>query len=894
MSDSDHVVHYPLVRVRGGAAMLLAALVGGLSPPAQVVLRRALWVISLMTTAKVQRTAVLIFARRLLLPLLTDAFPTVPGAQNPGKTQSSSATLIKALVRALVVYSFAEKLLKAHRGASSMLTAATAACMCNEEELLRRLLVAVADADARSLSSMQRWVTPRATTTGSPRVYSAFFSTTTRVALKAYLRHLHSPPRTSRVTIFVPGLLTAPWTTHLLPLLRDICSRQGTAVVGYDICVDADHYDIDLRHLRHLILQKRRSTADSHASPPPSAMSPTGVLVLASIRGRRVRNGAEACVFAKMNGWQIVELCVPTLPVEAIQGLEPQPRPLWMGLQQAQRSMPSVRPDLCLTAFDDAGMYGGAVVELCSGDSALLAHMKSQCQRGQVESGHDGTTRQTRMHQPSYPSAAVTLRTLPFAVASATLDAASGTNESIDGVWCPWARRLCIATLREADMLRHGSVAAQEALVALRRFPGQALSNLSVSAKTQVQQFFSPRKSSPQQSNDGSGGGGPPGGVAHSVSAEAPVEQRTTYITSPLPPLAAVVSLAAQRTPANSPINNANNQGMKESPTLAKKKLPDRAAPRAWTASEGALTNGAVEWRIRLRWSFLLMSQTFGTGGVPRVANDASFTTRTSAAYLSLWSFVAQLPPWVVAVSAADDGETVWGEHRSSCCVEASATALLVRLAHPASPQAVADLLRDEALIEATAVRPRTWNSVASAPDATAVEDFKFEEAVVFIGCAQATRLSEELLYLPLSPNLPLDVRTKMLRVMWDKVPHTRDDAHAPEHSHWRKRSTPTGASSNHVQATLNSIYRTYLPQAQRECVSKTPRLAAAAGNAFPRTIAQDHSRGGMVSARDAKRVQQFLFDGAFSSSSSASWGPTGTVLKPFVQACVLQGTSNL
>ncbi|GET91863.1 hypothetical protein, conserved [Leishmania tarentolae] len=884
MSDSDNAARYPLVGVRGGAAMLFTALVSSLPPPAQVAIQRVLLIISAMTVARVQRTVVLMFTRRVLFPLLTGAFPTVFGALEGVKLNSSSATLIAALSHAVIAYSLAQKLLKADREASFAFTKDFAACLLSEEEHLRRLVGAVVGVEVPSLSS-PLLSAPRPALMGTPpRMCSVFFSTTTPVALNAYLHHAHARRRASHVSIFVPGLLTAPWTTHLIPLLHDVFCRHGTAVVGYDICVDAEHYDVDLRHLRDLILQGRQSTTESSAPPSPSrAASPVGVLVLASIRGRCVRNRDQALVFAKMHGWQVVELCVPTLPLAAVHDLNPQRRPQWVRARQAQCATSSVRPDVRLTAFDDAGMYGGAVVELCSCDIALLLHMKNQCQPGFVEGGVNDAARQAKTCNSFLPATAVTLCTLPSSAVTATLDAASGTSEFIK-VWCPWTRRLCAAALREACMLHQDSVIAQEALAVLRRFPTQTFSNVPLRAHTKLRRLLSPDKGGDKTTDDNSA----PGDALHRVSASTPVEQRTTYITTPLAP---VSLLTAPRFPAAAPVGSGNNQGGKKSLMVAKTPSPSRASAAAPITPEEALTSCAMEHRIRLRWSSLIMSQTFSIGGAPTVSSDSAAAVRTSAAYLSLWSFIAQLPPWVVAVSAADDGETAQGERRSSCCVEAFATALLVRVFHPASPRAVAELLRDEALVGAAAVRPHVWDSLATTPNSIREDVLKFEDAVVFPGCSQATRLSEELVYLPLSPELPVSVRAAMLQVLWNKVPNAGDAASASVHSNWLERSVTVGALSAHVQATMNFIYRMHLPQVQRGHNGKVLSSTASTVNTLPNVIAQGHS-GGNVSAEDAERVQQLLFNGVCSSVAPPL--SAGAALKSLAQTLLPAVVSSL
>ncbi|KAG5493541.1 hypothetical protein JIQ42_01912 [Leishmania sp. Namibia] len=881
MSNSGYVEHHPLVRVRGGATLLLYALVLSLPPPARAALRRLAFVIPVMKIAEVPRTAVLMFAARVLLPLLSGALPTASGAPKPVQRNPSSNTLVAALSHAIIVYSLAEKLMKVGWRASPRLTAATAASLSSEGEPLPRLLNAVIDSEAPSLPSALLSLPLPSPTAGPPRRCSALFSTTTPGALKAYLHYLHARPRSSQVTILVPGLLTAPWTTHLAPLLRDFFRREGTAVIGYDIGADAAHHDVDLCHMRNLIQQLRQSTTESIAASPVSSAAPEAVvLFLASIRGRHVRNRDEACVFAKMQGFQVVELCLPTLPLDAVRQLEAQGRPKWMSARQSPCTMSSMRPDLRLTAFDDAGMYGGAVVELCSADSALLMHMRRECQPGLTESRDNGAASRATAQVSPHPGRAVLRRTRPSSAVAATRDVVSGTSEFITKVWCPWAHRLCVAAWREANMLNQGSALARGTLTVLPRFPTQALLSVPQYAQAQLRRLLSPPKAGAGPAEDD----GAPSSASHSLSADTPVEQRTTYITSPL---AAAPLRAAAQPSASSRVDAYNDREGEESPTVARAVSPARAAAAVLTAPEEGLAKSAVEWRIRLQWSWLFMLPTVIADDTLQTASDAAVTVHTAAAYLSLWSFVAQLPPWVVAVSAADDGETARGERRSSCCVEAFATALLVRLAYPASPRAAAELLQAEALVEAAAVRLRAWDSLATAPDATEAAALKFEDAVVFPGCTQAARLGEELLYLPLSPSLPVSVRAAMLRVLWEKVPHAGDAASAPAHSRWLERSRVAGALSDHVKATSNYLYQTYLPQAQRGRDRKSLFSAADGRGILPSAVTQAHSLGGVVSTQDAERVQQLLFDGAFSSAASSlsATAVLSSLTKPLIPA---------
>ncbi|KAG5469392.1 hypothetical protein LSCM1_02609 [Leishmania martiniquensis] len=862
MPFSGYVEHYPLVRVRGGAALLLAALEGSLPPAAQAALRRVLCVIALMARAKVQRAAVLMFARRVLFPLLTGSFSTASGLPKAAKLSSSSATLIAELSHAAIVCSLAERLLKVDWRASLRFTEATAARSPSEEESLLRFLGAVVDSGAPSLPSAPLSVPLPYPIAAPPRRCSAFFSTTTPLALKAYLNYLHARPKSSPVAIFVPGLLTAPWTTHLIPIMRDFCRRQGTVVVGYDIRADAAHYDVDLRHMRKLIHQLRRREADSLAS---GAAPEAGVLVLASIRGRSVRNREKACILAKMHGWQVVELCVPTLPPDAVRGLEPQGRPQWVSARQSQCTMSSVRADLCLTAFDDAGMYGGAVVELCSADSALLMHMKRQCQPERAESRYNDRAWQAKARFSPHPAApALRRRALLSSALTATLNAVSGTSELIAELWSRWVHRLCTAAWCEANMLRLGSAMLLETSAGLRRFPQQMLLSVPLYAQEQLRRLLAHCTRGVGPAANGSA----TRVASHSISASTSVEERTTYITAPL---AAASLRAAPQSPATSPVDAYTDGGGGGSLTVAGSLSPSRAAAATLTAPEDEPTNSAVEWRIRLRWSWLLMLPIVAVGGAPQAASGAATTAHTSVEYVSLWSFVAQLPPWVVAVSAADDGETALGSRRSSCCVEAFATALLVRLAYPASPRAVAELLRTEARVEAAAVRPRTWDSFAAAPDTVGVEALKFEDAVLFPGCTEAARLGEELLYFPLSSSLPVSVRGAVLRVLWDKVPHAEDVDRASMQLRWLQGSRVASAVSDHVTATLNSIYQRHLASAQQRRDSSALHSGTDGRNTPPSVVAHGHSRAGRVSAQDAERVQRLLFDGASSSSAASS-----------------------
>ncbi|KAK7196933.1 hypothetical protein NESM_000635600 [Novymonas esmeraldas] len=846
MSRTSGVVHHPLVRVRGGATMLLTALVGSLPPLAQVALRRLLLVIPVLVLAKVQRTAVQALVRRVLLPLLTGAIPAAAGAAKPVQLRSSSTALLGTLSHAIVVYSLGEKLMKADERASSTFTAAAVASLSSDDELLRRLVGAVADETAAWLPSTLRGAVSSASPAAPRRRCAAFFATTTPVALSAYLHHIHGRSRASHITIYAPGILIAPWTTHLAPLLRDIAHRHGTAIVGYDVCADAERYEVDLKHIRRLLRQHPQPGAgDSRAGPSP------GVLIIASMRGRRVGNVEAACVLAKVHGWEVVELCVPTLPLEAVHAVGPQPRPTWLRERPSPSTTAPVRPDLRLTSFDDAGMYGGAVVEVCSSDDALITRMRAECQPGRADAAAAGpVSAKSRVS----PTSVAALRTARPALLAATVDAVASTNDLVAKVWVPWARRLCAAAWREADVLRQASVTTQEALAALRRFPVETLPQLPGYAHAELRRLRS--------ICTGAAGRGVATTAdvddAQRISADTPVEQRTTYITSPMAPLATtVVPLPALSPQSHAAAAAGGDSGGGGTVTPARDAVAVATAPLVF---EAALTNSAVEWRIRLRWSVLLLSPALAAAGQPHhLRKEPAASSSADVAYLSLWSFAVQLPPWVVVVSAADDGETARGERRSSCCVEACAAALLVRITHPASARAAAELLREEAQVEASAVRLRAWGALASSPAASAVDEYAFEDAVVFPSCPQAAALGEELLYLPLSPDLPVAARAAMLRVLWEKVPHSNT-------------ASRTCAPSTHVQTVLDSIYRAHLPRLQHQ----------------HGTAASATSRSGTdaVSEQEAQGVQRVLFDGGASSAAAASLS-TRAAVKAFTQTVV-------
>lgn len=891
MAESGSVVHHPLVHVRGGATMLLTALFGSLPPPAQTALRRLLLLIPVTGLAKMQRVAAQEFAKRVLLPLLTGVLPSsVAQACASVKLPRSSAALLSTLSSAMVLYSAGAKLFKADQRACAAFNPAALAALPSEEELLRCLISAVAGVAAAVPPAAQRRVIPSAPSP-PPRMCDVLFSTTTPVALKAYLRHTQGHSRASALTVYVPGLLTAPWTTHLVPLLCNAAARRhGTIVVGYDVVLCDAGYDVDLPHLRK-VSQSHRHGEDSSsskrnatkvtdvlasraaASAAAQAFVPTtGVLVLASIRGRRVRNADEACVWAKMQGWAVVELCVPTVPPAALDALAPPPlQPQWMRDRQARCGGAAlVRPDLRVTAFDDAGMYGGAVVEVCTSDASLRLHMQRECQPGLAEGRDDAAS--ARCNAAPAPRTVHSL--VPAAVASAA-DAAARSNEFLATVWGPWTQRLCVAAWREADVLHQGSVLAQEAWTALRRFPTQTLPSLPAHAAAQLHRLASLRLF-----QAGSGAGGGQDDAVPTASADTPLEQRTTYITGPLAPLATSGLGPPVRPPASRGTRTAAGPAVTRETAVAAAKAALPSVP------EQALTNSPVEWRIRLRWSSLLLSPAIASAATPSLSPSSPTTTAT-AAYLSVWSFVAQLPPWVVAVSVAgDDGNdhgaaTPYSLLRSAACVEASATALLVRVAFPASPRAAAELLREEAHVEAAAVRSQMWTAQPAdagarvAPSAGA-ESFAFADVVIFPGCAKAARLGEELLYLPLSPELPVHVRAAMLRVLWDKVPHAEDAAHA---GLVQRRGSPASLSP-HVQATLNHIYRTTLPHARLPRGDDSGMRALAVGGAAA------------VAGQDAERVQRYFFDCAAAVSAS-SLAPL-TAAKSLAQTLLLTTMSSL
>ena len=941
--------------------MLFTALCVSLPREAQEVLPAFLWLLPFLfffffegpklTTAVAQRT---------LKPLFLKAVAEVTGSQAKlaqWKANTYISKLLDTCVRLTLTYVAGKNVAKFLAGASPSSSKGRRApaddlASLDDTALCERVLsVAGQSLPARSPASLRSFSNP-----SDARVCATLFATTTPVALTSYLRHVLACAGHGLVTIYVPGLLAAPWTSHLLPLLRRVQRQHGAHVVGYDLYIDAHHYEVDVRHLQQLAQQQQcsdlsgssrtrlsagSSKAASTAVPPaPTPALDSTVLILASLRGRSVHNRDAAVEYAKSRGWQVMELCLPTLPPQAITMTTTADSNSAVTAAAANLAL-HIAPDIHITAYDDAGMYGGAVVHLCVNDRRLLARMFDECQVGLAEVASraaSGTPKRRAARSCSKSSTRDKSSVLPMlhstALVTTVTDLGARSSEFLINVWLPWSSRLYYALQAEAEAsaLRRVRATAQQSWILMTRFLTETLPMVPFTAQQRIMSLLPGRalqdrlhalagKSAEDSVNSCAATAaaaaaaaaeavGSQNDASRSV-ADATVEQRTTMITQPLPPLDLLPPTpparqsSQQQQEAASPASTQRAEASKEKEEQKVPLLPSADAegaestidgrgggnsalmswmpqlpkPGAATAAgpkEAKVVNTPAEWHIRLRWTALLLA-TYGDGitgaGVAApslppsspAANDVC-----AAAYVSLWSFIAQLPPWVAAVSAEGEESPANGWN----CVEVAATALLVRVAYPASSRAVAQLLRDEADVDARAVSTYAWqadsarqikSNAATTTNTTSHQCvFHFEDAAVMPGCPHAAALAEELVYLPLAPNMATAVRGAVLRVLWEKVPHAYDSVKA----HRRADGAPP-----HVLKTLRVLNRAYM--------TDTPDLVRSDGERPQGTrkskyhpLRLDTDNLGF-SAQDVEQAQQLLFRSAQSAAAAAVMPPS-------------------
>jgi hypothetical protein len=923
MEGSTNTLPQRLVHVRGGSQMLFTALCVSLPEDAQHLLSVFLWVIPfftlykvpLTTTAAVRRGIRLLFVRAVME--VADKHPVASQPQTSVWESQLLSTLTQFMLRCLR-YTQMTKLVTSLFGSTMQdsipadhLAALTDAVLCKSV-----LAAAGQSIPARSPASQRALSSP-----SDARVCAALFATTTTAALSSYLHHVLSRAAHQSVTLYVPGLLTAPWTTHLTPLLHRVQRQHGAQVVGYDVELNAHRYEVNLDHLHKLVqdrdhragnssvkttvFPRSRPTATTAAAASlPAAATTTAVLFLASVRGRCPHNCDKAFELAKSQRWHVVELCVPTLPLPAATQIAGTNRVT----ATATHLVLPIIPDVRITSFDDAGMYGGAVVHLCVSDARLIARMTSECQVGFPEIRSDvgradtpeKTTGVRSVQQSSHRSATGAMMcSLPSSAIAATTDLTTRSSEYLKSVWVPWASRLRHALQQEAATSLHRVAKMQQSVTASSHSVVEALTSLPATTLQRVT-GWPPSSARALQS----GKRVPPTGGAEycedssgqkqqqRVTADTTVEQRTTVITQPLPPLDLVSSAAAPQTPRKRESGAPTEEGTaqpqnglwsfstsrEEGGALTSWMLRLSRQETAVAAAEEAPANTPAEWRIRLRWTALLLSTYTGGVAVAEPSSGRPTPSRDvcTAAYVSLWSCVAQLPPWVGAVSA--ENEASLRRVSSGCvdngdgsdCVEVAATALLVRVAYPASARAVAQLLRDETAVDARAVVSRAWDdadkSTTTASPPARVSPFLFEEALVMPGCTHAAALADELLYIPLTLFMDTGVRDAVLRVLWEKVPHAHDTVETLRR---------TDGAPNGVLANLNAIYRTYLA-AEAAAASHTMKTMREAGKVQYRPLRlRSSSSTTDVTPEEAHRAQQLLFRRAMSWIAAAAAPPS-------------------
>ncbi|KPA76635.1 hypothetical protein ABB37_07493 [Leptomonas pyrrhocoris] len=949
-----------LVHVRGGARMLLTALCISLPHWAQNNLASLLRLIPFLAllTAPQLDTAVM---RRVIEPLFLRAVAEVTGSHDtlsqwrPGLHTSRFLAIAWQLI---LVGCLRDKdlarLVTSSPSPSNDLSPADQLALLSDRALCEHVLSVVEQSTPAWSPASQR-----AAPSGSDsRVSASLFATTTPVALASFLHHVMARAGHEPVTIYVPGLLTAPWANHLTPLMRQVRRRYGAHVVGYDVRVDARLYEVDMHHLHRLdercrassnVRSSARSTtttattgasSTAAASPPPST-STTSVLLLASLRGRSVHNRDEAFEFAKSRGWQVVELCVPTLPLDAVDSLDDATAQPPVGRTHfavtpalATRLAFCTRPDVRITAFDDVGMYGGAVVHLCVNDRRLIPHMMNACQVGLSDpaGAQPGATPEenaVRSNKGRHVKGAA-LHSLPTKAITSATDFTVRCSEFLAHVWFPWSRCLC-DVLQDAEVasLLQTKTRLQQALATSSRALTHKLCGIPSVVHRNVRRRLSGGAS---QTGTFTGKSGTVGTVADTqdagageqhITADTAVEQRTVYIAHPLPPLSLVpaptpptqqqqhdTATPAEKYVERKGANESEGEEAKSSSPSSRttdggecvggaltswmSRLPKREATGAAATGEAAEgTNTPAEWRIRLRWTAMLLAA-YATAipcaePPPLSSAPPARGAACLAAYVSLWSFVAQLPPWVAAVSAENEAsrQNDGGDCR---CVELAATALLVRVAYPASPRAVAQLLCDEAAVDARAVSARTWEDDAGAATAAPdkpprTRDFAFDDVLVMPGCAHVAALAEELLYIPLRFSMDVKARGAVLRVLWDKVPHAYGKAVATP-----RRSD--GAPATAVRR-LQTLYRNFLSGTLPASISEGEARRAASKERKYRPL-RPCSTNLSVSDLDVERAQQAIFHNAQSAVAAAVVTPScmmdaTTSLVPLAKIAVLQ-----
>ncbi|KPI85248.1 hypothetical protein ABL78_5701 [Leptomonas seymouri] len=916
MEGGTRVPRHRLENVKGGALMLFTALCISFPQSVQDLLPVLLRLISFPIPFKILQLNSA-FVKWVTERLLFKAIANAPGCQETvmrwKKGSRTAQLLAKEWQLALYYYLWAKTLaqmLKSPPSSTMNQTPADHLAPLSDAVLCDRVLSAVEQSVPARPPTSQRTTS----IVSGARVSASLFATTTPVALKSYLHHVLEQSEHETVTIYVPGLLTAPWTRHLVTLLRRVERQYGAQVVGYDVCVDAQRYAVDIHHL-HVLAERPTTTraASSSSSSLSPAASTKAILMLASLRGRPVHNRDEVFQFAKSRGWQMVELCVPTLPLDAVNPMEGANAQAHSAVTIAAAATPAFcsAPDLRITAFDDFGMYGGAVVHLCVHDRRLITRMLSECQVGLSDSVGAGTS--PTPEKKAFGSSSnrsgdhrvkgAALCSLPSAALTATTDFATRSSEFLTHISFPWSSRLYHALKAEAASRLQAGARMQQSLATTGYVLTQTIPSLALAMRQNVMRLLprgASRRTAPTMK------GGEEGNVEDAAEAavgaqrsntDASIEQRTSLITHPLPPLdllpppapqlhGAITSADKQKEPKvkeedpqpllPSSLATEGAIGMGGALTSWMSWLPRLDSTKAAVAAEAeAFVNTPAEWRIRLRWTALLLAAySSGFSGPTLPLVQPSPNDVCVAAYVSLWSFVAQLPPWVEAVSAENE-KSLQSQGVGSCgdggcsCVEVASTALLVRVAKPACPRKVAQLLCHEAAVGARAVSERKWEECGAATSAATPSsracNFQLEDGLVMPGCPNAVALVKELLYIPLAPAIDVRVRSLVLRALWEEVPHADDAAKTPRR---------TDGVPDKVARTLEMLYESHLSHASAVQKSRGEAKLGETGEPKYRPLRPRNGNLG-VSKQDMERAQQAIFHNAQSMAEAAVVPPS-------------------
>lgn len=786
------IIVYPLTPSRGGANLILKAFVTSLPPPAQQALKILWLVLRWMTVGNVSRAVIRTFLRvfltSLLFPKKEGSSGDVGGGGSKAVATNTQVQLISRLCDAILWHRRAKELLH-------LLSEPCGATYLSSDD------VVVAEIMRRT-ATVPSFVMPKS------EGHRRGIAVSTTAALHGFLEGLQSGistvPAPVSVSAFIPGLLCAPWTSLLLPVLH----QHDVEIIGYDILLDSVQLEVNMAHL----MQQHKKTRCGLEKK-------VQVLILATLRGRHFGNAPAARRYAKSNGWYVVELSVP----------------VYSSLQQrSYLAMPAHRShseyfattDVAITAFDDAGNFGGAVVELHT-HACLAAYVLRRCT---TATGRDN---EGSIPQQRQSSAEVSCSSAP--------------------VWWSWVGHLCRAAIFETVLYYGTECYASRFTFSLQRLMESGLSTVlrlplpssaRKAATSETKETVPDTKSGveanmnePITSTNVSQKG---------ESNETKGEENIVVITAPLPPLshsceATAEGCATTSPPENSPskpssdkdpANGRNSRNAVRWPSLSFSIPSLCRESRSLSVSPFSSGEGLeqAEWRIRIRWMCLFLQScgSYTQNAGPAIESAATSERQAAdAAFLSLWSLILDLDgsatksptaplasltatlsdggsysPLFVASADSPDSKVPWD------CTELSSSCVL--LWHPTSNvvsssiQVLQKNLQEVAHVEAKIVSPISYTDYRTRD--TTKSPVCFHEVVYFDDCIQARQVVKQLVYVPFSTTMSNDVREAVLREL---VPASKNSTDA---SAARKEK-----DSSVVSTVLHDIYSRYLAMLQKQ-----------------------------------------------------------------------------